>query len=63
MPPDANPPHFYPTPMSISSHWHRHPSVRSGEQLTIGERAADSMLNRMGSWAFVLGALLLLSGW
>ncbi len=49
--------------MNISSHWHRHPGVRSGEQLTLGERAADSMRNRMGSWAFVLGALLLLTGW
>lgn len=49
--------------MRISSHWHRHPGVRSGEQLTLGERAADSMRNRMGSWAFVFGALLFLAGW
>ncbi len=49
--------------MTISSHWHRHPGVRSGEQLTLGERAADSMRNRMGSWAFVFGALLFLTGW
>lgn len=49
--------------MSISSHWHRHPGVRSGEQLTLGERAADSMRNRMGSWAFVFGALIFLTGW
>lgn len=49
--------------MSISSHWHRHPGVRSGEQLTVGERAADSMRNRMGSWGFVFGALLFLTGW
>lgn len=49
--------------MNISSHWHRHPGVRSGEQLTVGERAADSMRNRMGSWAFVFGALLFLTGW
>ena len=49
--------------MSTSSHWHRHPWVRTGEQLTLGERAADSMRNRMGSWAFVFGALLFLTGW
>lgn len=49
--------------MSISSHWHRHPGVRSGQQLTLGERAADSMRNRMGSWAFVGGAMLFLAGW
>lgn len=35
------------------SHWHKHPGVRSGDQLTIGERAADRMRNMMGSWPFV----------
>ncbi len=53
----------YPSAMRISSLWHRHPGVRSAEQLTRGERAADSMRNRMGSWAFVFGALLFLTGW
>ena len=33
--------------------WHRHPGVRSGDQLTLGERAADRMRNIMGSWPFV----------
>jgi hypothetical protein len=27
------------------SHWHRHPGVRSGNELTRGERAADRMRN------------------
>lgn len=27
--------------------WHRHPGVRSGEQLTFGERAADRLRNGM----------------
>jgi uncharacterized membrane protein len=35
------------------SHWHRHPGVRSGDELSIGERAADRMRNVMGSWPFV----------
>jgi uncharacterized membrane protein len=35
------------------THWHRHPGVRSGGQLTRGERAADRMRNVMGSWPFV----------
>src|ERR1700736_4972976 len=35
------------------THWHKHPGVRSGEQLTLGERAADRMRNIMGSWPFV----------
>lgn len=35
------------------NHWHKHPGVRSGNQLTLGERAADRMRNMMGSWPFV----------
>jgi len=43
--------------------WHLHPHVRSGENLSIGERAADFMRNKMGSWPFVFGALIFLSLW
>jgi uncharacterized membrane protein len=35
------------------THWHKHPAVRSGDDLTVGERAADRMRNVMGSWPFV----------
>lgn len=35
--------------------WHRHPGVRSGSELTRGERAADRLRNGMGSWAFIFG--------
>lgn len=35
------------------TNWHKHPGVRSGEDLTLGERAADRMRNMMGSWPFV----------
>jgi uncharacterized membrane protein len=35
------------------THWHKHPGVRSGEQLSLGERSADRMRNMMGSWPFV----------
>ena len=35
------------------THWHKHPAVRTGAQLTLGERAADRMRNVMGSWPFV----------
>lgn len=45
------------------SNWHRHPGVRSGDQLTRGERAADRMRNTMGSWGFVFAALVFLAGW
>jgi uncharacterized membrane protein len=37
------------------SHWHKHPGVRSGDDLSLGERAADRMRNIMGSWPFVFG--------
>jgi uncharacterized membrane protein len=45
------------------NNWHRHPGVRSGDQLSRGERAADILRNGMGSWGFVFGALLFLAGW
>jgi uncharacterized membrane protein len=43
--------------------WHHHPHVRSGDELSFGERAADLMRNGMGSWAFVISALIFLSVW
>lgn len=43
--------------------WRRHPGVRSGERLTLGERAADRLRNGMGSWTFVLVALVFLAAW
>ena len=44
-------------------HWHRHPGVRSGDQLTRGERAADRMRNIMGSWPFVFGFFGVMIAW
>lgn len=49
--------------MSPSSSWRHHPAVRSGDQLTRGERAADLLRNGMGSWGFVFSALVFLLGW
>ena len=43
--------------------WDRHPAVASGEQLTLGERAADKMRNGMGSWNFVFFFLLAMALW
>jgi uncharacterized membrane protein len=43
--------------------WHGHPGVRTGDQLTLGERAADRLRNGLGSWTFVLGSLVFLAGW
>jgi uncharacterized membrane protein len=45
------------------AYWDEHPGVRSGDQLTLGERAADRMRNTMGSWAFVGGFILAMALW
>jgi uncharacterized membrane protein len=47
----------------IAGGLHRHPGIRTGEELTRGERAADKMRNGMGSWMFVFIALLFLAVW
>jgi uncharacterized membrane protein len=43
--------------------WHQHPGVRSGEDLTLGERAADRMRNMMGSWPFVFAFFTVMIAW
>jgi len=45
------------------SHWHKHPGVRSGRDLTLGERAADRMRNMMGSWPFVFAFFGIMIAW
>jgi uncharacterized membrane protein len=39
--------------MAWQQQWDKHPAVRTGNQLSLGERAADRMRNGMGSWPFV----------
>jgi uncharacterized membrane protein len=46
-----------------ASNWHRHPGVRTGEQLSLGERAADRMRNMMGSWPFVFCFFAIMIAW
>ena len=45
------------------SRWHRHPGVRSGDQLTFGERAADRMRDGFGSWSFIGATMLFIALW
>lgn len=45
------------------SPWHFHPTVRHGNQLTMGERAADRVRNGMGSWPFVFTFLGIMAVW
>jgi uncharacterized membrane protein len=47
----------------ITHGWKWHPGVRTGSQLTRGERAADKMRNGMGSWTFVFTACGFLALW
>ncbi len=47
----------------MPSHWSHHPAVRSGSQLTSGERAADVIRSGMGSWPFVAVFAAILVGW
>ena len=46
-----------------SSPWEPLPGVRTGEQLTRGEKAADNVRNRMGSWGFVFAFLGVMMIW
>jgi uncharacterized membrane protein len=49
--------------MALHNLWHRHPGVRTGDELTFGEQAADKVRNGMGSWWFVFCSLVFLAGW
>jgi len=51
------------TILGWQSLWHKHPGVRSGADLTLGERAADRMRNIMGSWPFVFGFFGVMITW
>ena len=52
-----------PVNSSWQTHWHKHPGVRSGDQLSRGERAADRMRNAMGSWPFVFAFFAVMIAW
>ena len=41
-------------PMHGTHLWRKHPGVRSGDQLSAGERAADHLKAAFGSWAFLI---------
>lgn len=34
--------------------WHAHPHVRTGSELSVGERAADVLKRAFGSWTFMI---------
>jgi uncharacterized membrane protein len=43
--------------------WHQVPHVRSGDQLTFGERCADHLKSAFGSWAFLIILNTFIVGW
>jgi hypothetical protein len=45
------------------SHWDFHPTVRSGDQRTLGEKSADIMRRSMGSWPFVFTFCVFMAVW
>lgn len=47
----------------MESLWHHHPAVRTGTDLSLGERAADLLRNGMGSWPFVFSFLGFMALW
>jgi uncharacterized membrane protein len=43
--------------------WHAHPGVRSGAQLTTGERAADGLKACFGTWSLLFGIMIGICLW
>lgn len=43
--------------------WTRHPAVRTGDELTLGERVADSCVRAMGSWKFIIVQAGFMAAW
>lgn len=43
--------------------WRKHPGVRSGEQLSLGERSADRLKATFGSWAFLIALNVFIVCW
>jgi uncharacterized membrane protein len=46
-----------------SGHWHGYPHVRTGKDLTIGERAADRLKQGFGSWPFLITLNVFIGAW
>ena len=49
--------------MAWTTQWHRHPGVRTRDQLSVGERAADRMRNGIGSWPFIFAFFSIMAIW
>ena len=47
----------------MARHWEFHPGVRTGDDRSRGEKAADIMRQAMGSWPFVFSFTTIMIGW
>ena len=45
------------------SHWDEHPHVRSGDDLSMGEKAADRLKATFGSWGFLIALNTFIAVW
>jgi uncharacterized membrane protein len=45
------------------SHWDKHPHVRTGGQLSFGERAADALKLCFGTWTLLFGIIIAICLW
>jgi uncharacterized membrane protein len=43
--------------------WHEHPHVRTGDELSLGERAADRLKAAFGSWTFLICLNVFIAVW
>lgn len=46
-----------------NKHWGEHPAVPTGDQLSIGDKAADALRSGMGSWPFIFVFLGVMAVW
>lgn len=49
--------------MILRPRWDEHPHVRTGSQLSVGERAADTLKRSFGSWPFLIILNAFISIW
>jgi uncharacterized membrane protein len=45
------------------NHWNAHPHVRTGNQLSFGERAADKLKAAFGTWSLLFGIMAAIFIW
>lgn len=50
-------------PMHGGHLWRKHPAVRTGDQLSTGERAADHLKAAFGSWTFLIILNVFIAAW